>query len=121
LPVDHPRTALGNGRGGRDSIFLSAELAEALNEFSRREGVTPFMTHLTAYKTLLYKYCRQEDIVVGTPSAGRNRREVEKLIGFFVNMLVLRTQVEPRASFAEMVRKEKAVCLAAYAHQEISF
>ncbi|HYM00158.1 MAG TPA: amino acid adenylation domain-containing protein, partial [Blastocatellia bacterium] len=121
VPLDHPRNALGGGRGARDSVVLTSDLVDGLNELSQQTGVTLFMTFLAAFKALLYRYCGQSDIVVGTPSAGRYRKEVEKLIGLFMNMLVLRTIVEGKASFSELMLKEKDVCLGAYAHQEISF
>src|SRR4030095_13142735 len=90
LPTDRPRPTVQSFRGKRQSIELSRELTQGLKELSRKEGVTLFMTLLAAFQTLLYRYTGQEDIVVGSPIANRNRTEVEGLIGFFVNTLVLR-------------------------------
>src|SRR5687768_16177545 len=93
LPVDHPRPAVQSHRGSHLEIQIPAWLTESLRELSRREGVTLFMTLLGAWQTLLMRYSGQQDIVVGTTIAGRNRRETENLIGFFVNTLVLRTDL----------------------------
>ena len=105
LPTDHPRPAKQSFRGARQPISLPESLTKAVNELSRREGVTQFMTLLAAFQVLLYRYSGQEDLVVGSPIANRNRTEVEGLIGFFVNTLVLahrtfwKTDLQ-RASFA---------------------
>ena len=80
-------------RGGRHTFRIGQDVAEALREASRREGVTLFMALMAAFKVMLSRYSGQEDIVVGTPVAGRNQSEVENLIGFFVNTLVMRTDL----------------------------
>ena len=85
LPMDHPRPAVQTYRGAREGLVFDRGLWEALKQLSRQEGVTDFMTLLAAFQTLLYRYSGQEDVVVGTPIAGRNRLEIEQLIGFFVN------------------------------------
>src|SRR6266705_487280 len=90
LPADHLRPAIQSYRGATQTVIFPKDLAEKLNSLSRREGVTLFMTLLAAYQTLLFRYTGQEDIVVGSPIANRNRSEIEELIGFFVNTLVLR-------------------------------
>jgi non-ribosomal peptide synthetase component F len=100
---------------------LSEELTRGLKELSRSEGVTLFMTLLAAFQTLLYRYSGQDDIVVGTPIAGRSRIETEPLIGFFVNTLVLRTKMSGEPSFRELLGRVREATLGAYAHQELPF
>ena len=93
LPTDRQRPPEQTYRGAKHSFLLSKALTEALNSLSRKENVTLFMTLLAAFKTLLYRYTGQADIVVGAPIANRNRAEIQGLIGFFVNTLVLRTDL----------------------------
>ncbi|HEX7334471.1 MAG TPA: amino acid adenylation domain-containing protein [Pyrinomonadaceae bacterium] len=103
------------------TINLSADLCNALRGLSRDHGVTLFMTLLAAYQTLLYRYTAQEQIPVGAPFANRNNAESENLIGFFVNMLVLSTNLEGNPSFLELLERVKKITLEAYAHQEMPF
>jgi amino acid adenylation domain-containing protein len=121
LPTDRPRPALVSYRGGREDFVVSAEVTQRLQELSRQEGATLFMTLLAAFKTLLYRYSGQKDVVVGTPIAGRNRPEIEPLIGFFVNSLVLRTDLSGAPSFRQLLVRVKEVALRAYAHQDLPF
>jgi amino acid adenylation domain-containing protein len=121
LPTDHPRPAKQSFRGARQPITLSESLTAAVNELSRREGVTQFMTLLAALQLLLYRYSGQEDVVVGSPIANRNHAEVEGLIGFFVNTLVLRTDCSGNPTFREFLLRVRDVCLRAYAHQDLPF
>jgi amino acid adenylation domain-containing protein/non-ribosomal peptide synthase protein (TIGR01720 family) len=121
LPTDHARPVMQSYRGAVESFTLRREMSEGLKQLSRREGVTLFMTLLAAFKVLLYRYSGQEDIVVGTPIANRNRSEIEPLIGFFVNTLALRTELSGELTFLDLVKREREVCLGAYAHQEVSF
>ncbi len=121
LPTDYPRPPIQTFGGGAQSMELSESLAGKLNAFSRQEGVTLFMTLLAAFKVLLYRYTRQEDITVGSLIANRNSAEIEGLIGFFVNTLVLRTDVSGNPTFRELLRREREVCLDAYAHQDLPF
>ncbi|MBD2010113.1 non-ribosomal peptide synthetase [Microcoleus vaginatus ZQ-A3] len=121
LPADRPRPAIQSYRGKRQFLQLPKELSEALETLSQREGVTLFMTMLAAFKTLLYHYAQQEDIVVGSPIANRNRSEIEALIGFFVNSLVLRTDLSGNPTFRELLNRVKEVALGAYAHQDLPF
>jgi non-ribosomal peptide synthetase component F len=100
---------------------LSGELTQRLRELSRGEGVTLFMTLLAGFKTLLYKYTGQEDVIVGTAIANRNRAEIEPLIGFFVNMLPLRTDLRGNPRFKELLRRVKEVALGGYAHQDLPY
>jgi amino acid adenylation domain-containing protein len=96
-------------------------LSEALEKLSQQEGVTLFMTLLAAFQTLLYRYTQQEDIAVGSPIANRNRSEIEGLIGFFVNSLVLRTNFSGNPTFRELLGRVREVTLGAYAHQDLPF
>ena len=121
LPTDHPRPAVQSFRGGQQQVTLPVAVAEGLKELSRREGVTLFMTLLAAWQVLLSRYSRQEEIVVGSPIAGRTRGETEGLIGFFVNTLVLRSDLSGDPSFVELLQRVKEVCLGAYGHQEVPF
>ncbi len=121
LPTDHPRPVLQNFRGAHQSLVLSGHLQEGLKALSRQEGTTQFMTLLAAFKVLLWRYTSQDDLIVGTPIANRNRLETEGLIGFFVNALVLRTDLSGNPSFRDLLRQVREVCLGAYAHQDLPF
>ena len=121
LPLDRPRPAVKSFRGAAHSFFLAAELTERLRRLSHEQGVTPFMTLLAVWQVLLSRYCGQEDIVVGTPIAGRNRSETEPLIGFFVNTLALRTDLSGEPTFKEILKRVREVALGAYAHQDVPF
>jgi amino acid adenylation domain-containing protein len=121
LPTDHPRPAVQTFRGAHQSLVLPKHLQEGFKTLSRQEGVTLFMTLLAAFKVLLYRYTSQDDLIVGTPIANRNRLETEGLIGFFVNALVLRTDLSGNPSFRELLRRVREVCLGAYGHQDLPF
>ncbi|HEX6288924.1 MAG TPA: amino acid adenylation domain-containing protein [Herpetosiphonaceae bacterium] len=121
LPIDRPRPALPSGRGARHSFELRQPLAEALRTFSQREGATLFMTLLAAFATLLSRYTGQTDLPIGTPIANRARPELERLIGFFANTLVLRVGLDGAPTFRALLRRVRDLCLGAYAHQELPF
>jgi amino acid adenylation domain-containing protein len=121
LPTDHPRPAVQTYRGATVPVELSAELLERLQALGRNEGTTLYMTLLAAFQVLLAKYSGSEDVVVGSPIAGRTRKETEELIGFFVNTLVLRTDLSGDPSFREVLRRAREVTLGAYEHQEVPF
>ncbi len=121
LPTDRPRPALRIGRGARSPIFIPAPVIDALRDLGRREGATLYMTLLAALDLLLHRYSGQSDIVVGSPIAGRTQAETELLVGFFINTLVLRTEVSEELTFRELLARVKEVCLGAYAHQEMPF
>ena len=121
LPTDYPRPPRLSTRGATLSFQLSAHLSEQLKLLSQHEGVTLFMTLLTAFQVLLARYSGQDDILVGTPIAGRTRGEVEELIGFFVNTLVIRTDLSGSPTFLQVLQRVREVTLAAYAHQELPF
>jgi amino acid adenylation domain-containing protein len=121
LPTDRPRPAVQTYRGAALPIALSPELSASLVALSRREGVTLFMTLLAALQSLLQRYTGQDDIVVGSPIAGRTQVETEGLIGFFVNTLVLRTDLSKKPSVKELLQRVRQVTLGAYAHQDVPF
>lgn len=122
LPLDHLRPAgMALARKATVSFDLPAELFARLKGLCRKEGATLFMALLAAFKLLLHRYTGQEDVLVDSPIAGRTRRELEGLIGFFVNSLALRTDLSGRPTFRELLARVRRVCLEAYAHQEIPF
>jgi amino acid adenylation domain-containing protein/FkbM family methyltransferase len=121
LPTDKVRPAIQTFVGASQSLTFSAEVLEVLRALSLREGTTLFMTLLAAWQTLLYCYSGQEEIVVGTPIANRNRPETEDLIGFFVNTLVLRGDLSGNPSFRELLQRVREQCLEGYAHQDLPF
>jgi amino acid adenylation domain-containing protein len=121
IPTDRPRPAVQGHRGKAQYLELTKELTEGLKALSRKEGVTLFMTLLAAFQTLLCRYTSQEDIVVGSPIANRNRPEIEGLIGFFVNTLVLRTDVSGNPSFRELLGRVRKMALGAYEHEDLPF
>ena len=121
LPTDHPRPVMQTFRGAHQSLVLPRHLKDGFKALSRQEGVTLFMTLLAAFKVLLNRYTSQDDLIVGTPIANRNRQETEGLIGFFVNALVLRTDLSGNPSFRELLRQVREVCLGAYSHQDLPF
>ncbi len=121
LPTDRPRPAAQSYTGTVLRWEAPADLLAQLTALSRGSGATLFMTLLAAFNVLLAKYSRQEDIVVGTPIANRNRAEIEALIGLFVNTLVLRTDVSGDPTFFELLSRVKETALGAYAHQDMPF
>jgi amino acid adenylation domain-containing protein len=121
FPTDYPSAAVQSYRETRQSVDVSKELTLGLKGLSRKKDVTLFMTLLAAFQTLLYRYTGQEDIVVGSPVANRNRTEIEGLIGFFVNTLVLRSDFSSNPTFDELLCRVREVALGAYAHQDLPF
>ncbi|MUG96209.1 amino acid adenylation domain-containing protein [Scytonema sp. UIC 10036] len=121
LPTDRPRPAVQTFRGARHPLMLPQSLTEALKALSYQEKSTLFMTLLCAFKVLLYRWCGQDDILVGTPIANRAQAETEELIGCFVNALALRTNLGGNPSFRELLRRVRQVALEAYAHQDMPF
>ena len=121
LPLDKVRPPVQSFRGEVRTFQLGVELTRRLRELSQRSGVTLFMTLLAAFKVLLYRYTGEEDLVVGTPIAGRNRAEIEGLIGFFINSLALRTKLNGNPSFTELLQRVREVTLGAYEHQDLPF
>ncbi|MGA9379142.1 MAG: amino acid adenylation domain-containing protein, partial [Phormidium sp.] len=121
LPTDYPRPAQQSYQGGREEYCLTSELTAKLKALSQQQGVSLFMTLLTAFNILLSRYSRQEDLCIGMAIANRTHSYTEKLIGFFVNTLVLRSQIKPEQSFSELLQRTRQNCLEAYSHQDIPF
>src|SRR6185369_4402792 len=121
LPTDRPHPAVRSYEGTSEKFSLPAELSGKLKALSHDEGVTLFMTLLAAFQVFLARYSGQQDIVVGTPIAGRTRAEEEVLIGLFVNTLALRVDLSGEPTFREVLARVRETCLGAYAHQEIPF
>ena len=121
LPTDRPRPPVQTFRGALRGMALSKEATKALVDLSRKEGVTLYMTLLTALDLLLYRTTGQPDVVVGTSIAGRTQAETEKLVGFFINALVLRTTLAEDATLRATLQQVRETCLGAYAHQDMPF
>jgi amino acid adenylation domain-containing protein len=121
LPTDYPRPAIQTYNGAAVSLELSPDLTTALKTLSEQQGITLFMTLLAAFQVLLHRYSGEEDIIVGTPIANRNRQEIEPLIGCFVNSLVLRTDLGGNPTFTELLQRVREVTLGAYTHQDLPF
>ncbi len=121
LPTDHPRPAVQTYAGSGHRFSIGLEVYESIKRLSRAHGVTPAITLMAAFRVLLSRYTGQEDIVLGSPIANRNRKEIENLIGFFVNTLALRVDLAGNPTFVELLRRERDSSLAAYDHQDFPF
>ena len=121
LPTDRPRPALQSFKGARLSRMLDKALLDAVKTLGQADRATLFMTLLAAFSVLLSRYCRCDDIVIGSPIAGRTRTETEHLIGFFVNTLTLRTDMSGDPSFREHLSRVCEMALSAYSHQDLPF
>jgi non-ribosomal peptide synthetase component F len=108
-------------KGDRQGFSLGNALTAKLKRWSQQEGVTLFTTLLTCFKVLLFRYSGQTDIAVGTIKHGRTHKEVESLIGLFLNTLVLRSDLSENPSFRELIQQVRNTCRGAYAHQELPF
>ncbi|MCJ8273828.1 MAG: condensation domain-containing protein, partial [Psychrosphaera sp.] len=121
LPADFPRPAVQSYRGAHLFSQTEPQLFQQLQSLSQQQGCTLFMTLLTAFNVLLYRYTGQADIAVGSPIANRTQSKIENLIGFFVNTLVLRTQIKEDISFTALLKEVRQMTLDAYAHQDTPF
>ncbi|MGC5568942.1 amino acid adenylation domain-containing protein, partial [Streptomyces sp. FR-108] len=121
LPTDRPRPPVWSPAGTQTRFTVPARTADVLRELSRRNGATMFMTLLAAFNVLLGRYADTDDVVVGTPVANRNRAETEQMIGFFINTLVMRTDLSGDPSFDELLVQVRDMALDAYAHQDLPF
>ncbi|HYO51943.1 condensation domain-containing protein, partial [Archangium sp.] len=121
LPTDRPRPALRTSHGAYLPVELPRALSEALVALSRQEGATLVMTLIAALKTLLFRYTQQTDVTIGYLTAGRDRREVEGLIGFFVNTLALRVDLSGAPTFRELLGRTRVASMEAFEHQELPF
>ncbi|MBD2076663.1 amino acid adenylation domain-containing protein [Phormidium sp. FACHB-592] len=121
LPSDRPRPAVQTYRGATYPLQISATLTQALETLSQQSGASLFMTLLAAFQTLLYRYTEQTDIAIGCPIANRHRSELEGLIGFFVNSLVLRSNLSGQPTFRTLLERVRNVALEAYKYQDLPF
>ncbi|HEX6367447.1 MAG TPA: amino acid adenylation domain-containing protein [Longimicrobium sp.] len=121
LPADRPRPAVQGFRGAVHPLAIDPGVAEGVRSLAREEGATPFMVLLAAFQALLHRYSGQDDLVVGSPIAGRTRRQTEGTVGFFVNTLALRARFGGDPSFRALLRQVKETTLGAYAHQDLPF
>ncbi|HEV2845916.1 MAG TPA: amino acid adenylation domain-containing protein, partial [Thermoanaerobaculia bacterium] len=121
LPTDRPRPAVQRFQGSRRSAWLSPEASAALRSIGRERGATLFMTVLAAFAVLLQRHAGEDDLVVGTPTANRDRPELEGLIGFFVNILALRVGLAGDPTFPELLAGVRGMLLGAYSHQDLPF
>jgi hypothetical protein len=121
LPTDYPRPALQSYRGAHYRYSLPPDLTVAIKTLSQQHGASLFMTLLAAFGMLLARYSRQQDLCIGSPIANRTQSQTEGLIGFFVNTLILRNQINFEQSFSELLHQTRQTCLDAYAHQDIPF
>jgi hypothetical protein len=121
LPTDYPRRPVQRHRGARRVFRLPRERLDALQALARREGATLHMVLLAAWSVLLGRYAGQEQVVVGTPIAGRTRPDLEELIGLFVNTLALRADLSGDPTFRELLARVRETTLGAYAHQDLPF
>ncbi len=121
LETDHPRPLMRTLRGAQHPVIFSEEVSQWLREFQRQEGATLFMMLMAGFHALLWRYTGQKDILVGTPTAGRSRVELEPMIGFFVNMIPIRTNFSKAPTFRELVNQVRDASLAAYTHQDLPF
>ncbi|MCY1045105.1 non-ribosomal peptide synthase/polyketide synthase, partial [Corallococcus sp. bb12-1] len=121
LPTDRPLPAAQTFHGARVPVRLPKDVSQALKALALREGATPFMVLLAAWQTLLHRYSGQEDVLVGSPVAGRHRVETEALVGCFVNTLVLRAKPRGDLRFSELLAQVQEAALGAFAHQDLPF
>jgi amino acid adenylation domain-containing protein len=121
LPVDHPRPAVMSYRGAGEALSIPAEITMNLKKLGQAHGATLYMTLLAAFQVLLSRYSGQRDIAIGSPIAGRRQSELEPLIGFFINTLVLRTRISGELNFTQLLKQVRETTLQAYAHQDVPF
>ena len=121
LPADYQRPVIQSTRGAALEFEIGKDLADKVQLLSQQAGATLFMTLLAVFKVLLYRYSGQPDICVGTPVANRYQQEVEGLIGFFINTLVLRSRLDPDSSFSDLLQQIRRQTLDAYQHQDVPF
>ncbi|WP_119742341.1 non-ribosomal peptide synthetase [Pseudomonas sp. Larv2_ips] len=121
LATDHPRSAQQRHSASRHSVRLDAGLSAAVRQAAQDHQATPFMLLLAAFQSLLYRYSGQRDIRIGVPNANRPRQETQGLIGFFINTLVLRAELDGRLPFNQLLAATRQAALGAQAHQDLPF
>jgi hypothetical protein len=119
LPTDHPRPSVQPSRGAREHILIPNRLLAALKSLSQHDHTTMFMTMLAAYNLLLYRYTRQSDILVGLTVSNRERPETIGMLGYLLNMVVLRTRIAGEQSFRQLLQQVRAAAIGAFAHQDM--
>jgi amino acid adenylation domain-containing protein len=121
LPIMRVQHSPERASGGREEFEVSDELLDLLRSLANRSGTTLFMVLLAAWKVALYRYTGQTDIAIGTPVAGRNHPAVEELIGYFLNLVVLRSDLSGDPTFRELLERIRRVCIDAFAYQDLPF
>ncbi len=121
LPVDRPRPAVREAAGEMRLVEIDPELGARLKALARQCDATLFMVLVAVVQLLLARYCGQRDITLGTATSGRNRTELESLVGFFVNTVVLRSTVDETESFERLVGRARDTVLEAFAHEDVPF
>ncbi|MCP4173315.1 MAG: non-ribosomal peptide synthetase, partial [Fuerstiella sp.] len=121
LATDHPRPPEPGYRGKWQSVMLTGNLGNSLQQLAQNSGATMFMLTFAGFVALLHKYSGEDDIVIGTPISGRQQTELENLVGFFLNTLALRVDASNDPSFAELLERTKQTALQSYAHQDLPF
>jgi amino acid adenylation domain-containing protein len=121
LPADHPRPRIQTFAGATETILIPPDIYGQLKSLAQESGSTLFMVLLAAFNTLLYRYTRQTDIVIGSPVSGRERTETYHLLGCFINTLVLRTDLSDNPTFRELINRVREMALGAYQHQDLPF
>jgi len=121
IPTDYPRPPVQSWRGASLPVQFPGELSGSLHALCRQEGVTLFMLLLAAFQTLLYRWSGESDVLVGTDVANRNRVETEGVIGFFINLLALRTDLRGAPLFRQVLQRVRKMVLGAYSHQDVPF
>jgi len=121
LPLDYPRPSVQKFKGKTQYFYLSPDFTQKINQFSQQNGATLFMSMFAVFAALLYRYTGQDDILIGTPVANRNHTQIEDLIGFFVNTIVLRVNFQDSLSFDELLKQVKQTAIDGYNHQDLPF
>jgi amino acid adenylation domain-containing protein/non-ribosomal peptide synthase protein (TIGR01720 family) len=121
IPTDHPRPAVHRYRGGQVSVWLDKVQIQGLRDLALAEGATFFMALLATFQVLLARHSGQYDICVGTPAANRSQPQLDRLVGYFVNTIVIRTRIQGNPSFRELLDDVRINCLEAYDHQDVPF
>lgn len=121
LPTDQPATARSSFAGKEHRFKIPTELSGQIAKYNMAEGITPYISLMAAFQVLLFRYTAQTDIVTGTPVANRQQEEFERVMGLFVNTLVMRLDLSGSPNFTEVIRRFKEVTIAAHSHQDLAF
>ncbi|MCP5047153.1 MAG: non-ribosomal peptide synthetase, partial [bacterium] len=121
LPTDRQRPPIPSYKGGKQRIQITGNLTARLIQLTRKQGCSMFMLMLAAFNVLLYRYSSQDDIVIGSPIANRVKPELEEIIGFFANTLVLRTGLAGNPTFSQLLERVREITSDAYDNQDLPF